>query len=83
MRGTRCRNLADSSVLWLRFSDEAEGEVDFDEELWGELFEPLQDKRRFAEARLDEELGTVSWPNGVDFAAEYLYQRVSPTTRLN
>ena len=32
-------------VVWLRFSDGTEGEVDLKKELHGEVFEPLRDKK--------------------------------------
>jgi hypothetical protein len=63
--------------LFLRFSDGSEGEVDLREELHGEIFEPLLEPGRFAEAALHPELGTVVWPNGADFAPEFLHQAIS------
>ncbi len=68
--------------LWLRFSDGVEGEVDFEKELWGEVFQPLKDKARFAELSLDKELETIVWPNGADFAPEFLYQQLCPNYEL-
>jgi hypothetical protein len=59
--------------LWLRFDDGVEGEVDLGEELDGEVFEPLRDPEYFAHYRVDE---TVVWPNGADFAPEFLHDRV-------
>jgi hypothetical protein len=64
--------------IWLRFADGVEGEVDLERELWGEVFEPLRDRTRFAAFALDAELGTVTWPNGADFAPEFLYQQLRP-----
>jgi hypothetical protein len=64
--------------LWLRFADGVEGEVDLRDELWGEVFEPLQDKSKFAGFILDQELGTIVWPNGADFAPEFLYEKLRP-----
>ena len=64
--------------VWLKFADGTEGEVDLEQELWGDMFEPLRDKARFAQFALDEELGTIVWPNGADFAPEFLYQRLRP-----
>jgi hypothetical protein len=32
------------------------------------VFEPLSEKDRFAEVRVNAELGTVVWPNGADIA---------------
>ncbi len=66
----------------LRFSDGTEGEIDLEEELWGEMFEPLKDKARFSELGLDNELGTIVWPNGADFAPEFLYQKLHPDYTL-
>ena len=60
-------------VLWLRFSDGAEGEVDLTAELTGEVFEPLRDPAVFARVTVHPELRTVVWPNGADFAPEFLH----------
>ncbi len=62
--------------LFLRFSDGAEGEVDLANHLEGEVFEPLKDPAFFSEAQLHSELGTVFWPNGADFAPEFLYEQL-------
>lgn len=62
--------------VWLKFADGVEGEVDLESELWGEVFEPLKDKIRFAEFSVDKELQTIVWPNGADFAPEFLYQKL-------
>lgn len=59
-------------TLWLRFSDGAEGEVDLSAELYGEVFEPLKDPTYFRSFRLAPELRTIVWPNGADFAPEFL-----------
>lgn len=59
-------------TLWLRFADGSEGEVDLRHELQGEIFAPLQDRGFFRRVRLDPELHTVVWPNGADFAPEFL-----------
>jgi hypothetical protein len=68
--------------IWLRFADGVEGEVDLKNELWGEIFEPLKDKARFAEFELNKELETIVWPNGADFAPEFLYQKLRPNYAL-
>ena len=64
--------------IWLKFADGMEGEVDLESEFWGEVFEPLKEKARFATFSLDKELETIVWPNGADFAPEFLYQRLCP-----
>ena len=58
--------------VWLRFNDGGEGEVDLADELWGEVFEPLRDPSFFAKFSVDE---TLVWPNGADFAPEFLHER--------
>lgn len=68
--------------VWLKFEDGIEGEVDLEKELWGEVFQPLKDKTRFAELSVNDELGTLVWPNGADFAPEFLYQQLCPDYAL-
>jgi hypothetical protein len=63
-------------VLWVRFSDDSEGEVDLSEELDGPVFEPLRDPAYFRRLALSPDLHTVVWPNGADLAPEFLYGRV-------
>jgi hypothetical protein len=63
-------------VLWVRFSDGSEGEVDLGAELEGDVFEPLRDPAYFRAFSLHPELRVVTWPNGADFAPEFLYERV-------
>jgi len=61
-------------TLWIEFADGIAGEVDFASELWGPVFEPLQDPALFRQFRLDKELNTIVWPTGADFAPEFLYE---------
>ena len=66
-------------VLWLRFDDGNEGEVDLRMELWGDMFEPLQDVGLFGRVSVNPDTGTIEWPNGADLAPEYLLERVRST----
>jgi len=66
-------------VLWVRFDDGTEGEVDLRAELWGEMFEPLQDVGLFGRVSVNPDTGTIEWPNGADLAPEYLLERVRST----
>ena len=63
-------------VVWLRFSDGLAGEADLSAELDGPVFEPLRDPAVFRCVRLHPELHTIVWPNGADFAPEFLHERV-------
>lgn len=63
-------------VIWLRFNDGTEGEVDLAEELDGEVFGPLKDIDQFKKFRVDSEIDTVVWENGADFAPEFLHERM-------
>ena len=64
-------------TIWIRFEDGTEGEIDFSKELNGEVFEPLRDLAYFESFRVNRDTGTIEWPNGADFAPEFLYERVS------
>ena len=63
-------------VLFLRFSDGLEGEVDLASDLDGEVFAPLRDPAVFRSFTLHPEIHTVVWPNGADFAPEFLHHRL-------
>jgi hypothetical protein len=64
--------------VFLVFSDGVAGEVDLGEELWGEVFEPLRDPAYFARFEVDD---TLVWPNGADFAPEFLHERARRAAR--
>jgi hypothetical protein len=63
--------------LRLSFEDGAEGEVDLSNWRWRGVFEPLADPDYFRQVVLDEELGTIVWPNGADIAPETLHAWVA------
>jgi hypothetical protein len=63
-------------VLHIKFQDGAAGDVDLSDRLFGEVFEPLKDPSFFRQFRVDPDLHTVSWPNGADFAPEFLLERL-------
>ncbi len=60
--------------LKLTFEDGREGMLDLEDQLWGDVFEPLRDLERFKDFRIDAELHTIVWPNGADLAPEFLYE---------
>jgi hypothetical protein len=58
--------------LALRFNDGASRRVDLLPELEGPIFQPLRDPTYFSRVALDPVAGTVVWPNGADFAPDFL-----------
>jgi hypothetical protein len=58
--------------LALTFADGSSKRVNLRKELYGEVFEVLRDPKEFAKAKV--EAWTVAWPNGADFAPEFLYE---------
>lgn len=63
-------------VLWLKFEDGSQGEIDFRNELHGPVFEPLRAEEFFRQVTVSPDIGTIIWPNGADFAPEFLYDRI-------
>lgn len=62
--------------VYIRFSDGTEGEINLEQELKGEIFEPLKDIIFFKKFLVDPEIHTIIWPNGADFAPEFLYENI-------
>lgn len=54
-------------TLAVAFSDGTEQRIDFEPVLRGALFGPLLDPTIFDQVRVDQEAGTLVWPNGADF----------------
>lgn len=61
--------------IQVTFADDKTGVIDLEQELWGEIFEPLKDIRVFRNFKIDTELDTITWSTGADLAPEYLYDR--------
>jgi len=66
-------------IIWLKFNDGVEGEVDLKDELWGPVFEPLKDQEAFKRFRVHPDLHTIVWENEADFAPEFLHNIVKVT----
>ena len=64
-------------VFGLHFNNGEYHEVSLKEELFGEIFEPLNDESYISTFSL--QFGTLSWQNGADFAPEYLYELAMKT----
>jgi hypothetical protein len=63
-------------VIWIRFNDGSEGEVDLESELEGEIFGPLKKPEQFKSFKVDPELETIVWANGADLAPEFLHENM-------
>ena len=60
--------------LRIEFSDGVIKDVDFKDELYGEIFEPLKNTKLFKQVVVNSETNTIEWLNGSDFAPEFLYK---------
>lgn len=60
--------------LRVSFEDGKSGVIDLEDQLWGEVFEPLKDTDKFKAFRVDDELSTIVWSTGADLAPEFLYE---------
>lgn len=65
----------DAYRIALTFNDGTMGEIDLSGELTGPIFEPLRDIEFFRSFSLVGH--TLAWPNGADFAPEYLHELVN------
>jgi hypothetical protein len=66
-------------TVWLRFRDGTAGEIDLGAELHGEVFEPLRDAEVFRRFYIHPEGCSLVWPNGANFAPEFLHDNVRVT----
>ena len=60
--------------LELAFDNGARKRINLREGLYGPVFEPLRDPALFAQAYLDPDTRTAAWPNGADFAPDFLFR---------
>jgi Protein of unknown function (DUF2442) len=64
--------------LRLTFAGGLVADVDLTTKLRGDvgpMFKPLRDESFFALVAVDEDLGTIVWPNGADLAPDVLYKK--------
>ena len=73
----------DGHRLRLTFADGLVGDIDLADRFTGPVgpvFEPLREVDYFAQVSVDEELGTVVWPNGADLAPDVLHAEAMSLT---
>ena len=63
-------------AIHVRFADGTEGDLNLEAELHGPIFEPLKDPAYFKKFVIHPELRTLTWPNGADFAPEFIFETV-------
>lgn len=69
--------LGDYKIL-LTFSTGEQRMVDLEDQLYGEMFEPLKDKNIFMQFSVNKDIRTIVWPNGADLAPYSLYDLGKP-----
>ena len=63
-------------VLELTFDTGEVKVLDMEPLLWGPVFQPLvADYSLFRQVRVDDQTGTIAWPNGADWAPDELYTK--------
>jgi Protein of unknown function (DUF2442) len=67
-------NYLDAYKLLVGFNNGVVREIDLSSELYGEMFEPLKDLSFFRQIAVNPDTNTIEWPNGADFAPEFLLQ---------
>ena len=68
--------------LRLTFTDGTVTVADLAGSLWGPMAEPLRDPSYFRQVTVDDELGTVVWPNGFDLDPDVLHGDQEPCCRM-
>lgn len=75
-------NHLDGYRLRILFSNGIVKDVDLSGELYGEVFEALKDPEFFKRVSVNLETETIEWPNGADFAPEFLYEAGQETKQV-
>jgi hypothetical protein len=60
-------------LIDVRFNDGVRKRLNLRPTLTGPVFRPLRDPKFFARWKFDRIMGVIYWPNGADFAPEYLH----------
>ena len=64
--------------LSVTFNNGVVKRVDLAHELSGRVFEPLLNREFFSRVVVNRDTGTIEWPNGADFAPEFLHDFGEP-----
>jgi hypothetical protein len=65
--------------LKLIFDTGEQGQLDFKDRIMGRggVFSALENTEFFSQVKVDPEIGTIVWPNDVDFCPDMLYSEVT------
>ena len=63
-------------IIEIKFEDGKKKRIDFKKFLYGEVFEPLNNLKKFKTFRIDKQLGTIVWDTGADFCPDFLYSYI-------
>ena len=79
-RITKVRHLGEYR-LELTFADGIQAELNFRDRVVGRggVFKQLEDLEFFRQVRVDPEIGSIVWPNDVDFDPDVLYSEATHT----
>jgi hypothetical protein len=70
----------DNLVVRLTFTDGTTGELDLTAFLRGPIFDRIRDDPKyFRQVEVDEELGTIVWPNAADVDPDVLWSAITGT----
>jgi hypothetical protein len=75
--------ILEGHTVRLGLTDGNEKTVDLTPYMQGPIFDPLrQSQALFRQVRVDDELGTIVWPNGADIDPDVLILERTPENRL-
>ena len=77
---TEAEYLGNYKIL-LTFTTGEQRIVNLEDQLYGEIFEPLKDENMFMQFRVDKEIRTIVWSNGADISPYSLYELGKPVTQ--
>jgi len=60
--------------VWVRFSDNCEGEVDLSDLVGRGVFAIWDNPETFSKVSIDPEMHTLVWPGGIDICPDSLYE---------
>jgi len=68
--------------LHVQFDNGDEEVIDLESMLFGSLWGALRDKQLFAQVRVNQDTGTIEWPNGVDLNPTLLHDWTHVSDRI-